>query len=217
MMRKLVFSMMLVVVGLSTASAADIFNNILNNQDYLVPMNSTAGNWQYNAEAFTTPVSTYPLMSTTLVLAASSVGTSTGSFTIELWSDLASAPGSKLADISSGLTISGLGLTSTPTNIKFDMFSPYALVSSTSYWIVVNASGLTGGKQLQVVGTNSAIGVGVTANNNMQQGGSPPFSVNYGNPSHMLMVVVPEPSTYALGFTAMSVMALVARRRKTSA
>lgn len=217
MMRKLVFSMMLVVVGLSTASAADIFNNILNNQDYLVPMNSTLGNWQYNAEAFTTPVSTYPLMSTTLVLAASSVGTSTGSFSIELWSDLASAPGSKLADISSGHTISGLGLTSTPTNIKFDMFSPYALVSSTSYWIVVNASGLTGGKQLQVVGTNSAIGVGVTANNNMQQGGSPPFSVNFGNPSHMLMVVVPEPSTYALGFTAMSVMALVARRRKTSA
>ncbi len=217
MMRKLVFSMMLVVVGLSTASAADIFNNILNNQDYLVPMNSTLGNWQYNAEAFTTPVSTYPLMSTTLVLAASSVGTSTGSFAIELWSDLASAPGNKLADISSGHTISGLGLTSTPTNIKFDMSSPYALVSSTSYWIVVNASGLTGGKQLQVVGTNSAIGVGVTANNNMQQGGSPPFSVNFGNPSHMLMVVVPEPSTYALGFTAMSVMALVARRRKTAA
>lgn len=55
-------------------------------------MNSNgAGVWQYNAEAFTTPVSTYPLMSTTLVLAASSVGTSTGTFTIELWSNSASA------------------------------------------------------------------------------------------------------------------------------
>jgi len=218
MMRKLVFSMMMVVVGLSSAPAADIFNNILAQQDYLVPMNSNgAGVWQYNAEAFTTPVSTYPLMSTTLVLAASSVGSSTGSFTIELWSDSASAPGSKLADISTGNTISGLGLTPTPTNIKFDMASPYALASSTSYWIVVNTSALSGGKQLQVVGTNSANGVGVTANNNMQQGGSPPFTTTFGNPSHMLMVVVPEPSTYALGFTAMSVMALVARRRKTAA
>lgn len=223
MMRKLVTLFAIAVIGLSSASAADLYNNLSETVDYGVPMNSNgSGNWKYNAEAFNTDTLNYNVSGVSLYLALSNIGSTTGTFDVEIWSNdtsgsPANKPGAFVASVASGQLVNQI----TPTGgvVTFTPASWIALTPNQTYWVVLDASNYTGSKQILSAGTSSSAGVGITSNMMLQRDVANTWSQNFPNSgtSHMIMAVaVPEPSTYALGLIATGLVGALARRRKNA-
>lgn len=210
----------LMVIGLCTiqkSQAVDVFNNLSQNYDVSVAMDANAGgNWPYNAEAFVPTVGNDQLASATLVLYLNAIGSTTGTYSVEVWSNSSSAPGTKLFDIATGQTVAGL--TTTPTQVTYTPASPIQLTAGTTYWLVLDASAYTGTKSIQSVGTNSTSGVGITGTYMSQKDVSNVWGANFGN-SHMNAAInaVPEPSTYALIALSVSMLAFTRKQRRAKA
>lgn len=221
-MRKLVFLFAIAVIGLSSAPAADIYNNLTETVDQGVPMNANgAGNWRFNAEAFNTDSLNFNIQSVTLKLALGAFGTTTGTFDVSIWSNdttgsPANRPGSLVANVATGQSASQIA----PTG-GFLTFTPASLIQlnpNQTYWVVLDASNYTGGRQIFSGGTTSSAGSGVTSNMMLQKDVNNTWSQNFpaSGTSHMVMsVTVPEPSTYALGLIATGLVGALSRRRMT--
>lgn len=226
MFRKTFFTLALLVAGIPSVRAMDLFNNLTESADQGVTMSGNgSGNWKFNAEAFTTtPYYAKNLVSSvTLYLALNSFGSTGGTFDVAIYSNdtsgsPANKPGTLVANVATGQTASQI----IPTSGAFVTFTPASVISlsdNTTYWVVLDASNYTGSKQIISAGTDSSAGLGVTTNNMLQKDNVGTWSDNFppGGPSHMIMKVVPEPSTYALGGIATSTLGLMARRRRKSA
>lgn len=208
----------LMVLGLgSTAQktqAVDVFNNLSQSYDVSVSMNANAGgNWPYNAEAFVPTVGNDILVDATLVLYLNAIGTTTGTYGVEIWSNTGAVPDTKLFDVASGQSVAGL--TTSPTQVTFTPVSPIQLTAGTTYWLVLNTSNYTGTKAIQSVGTNSGSGVGITSSFMSQKDVSNVWGANFGS-SHMSASInaVPEPSTWALAALATGTLAFARNRRR---
>ena len=221
MMRKLVTLFAIAVIGLSSASAADIYNNLSETADQGVAMNSNGnGNWRFNAEAFNTDTLNFNISSVTLQLGLSAFGSTTGTFDIGIWSnDTTGSPANKpltlVSNVATGQTVSQI----TGGAVTFTPASLITLSPNTTYWVVLDASNYTGTKQIISAGTTSSGGTGVTSNMMLQRDIANTWSQNFPNTgtSHMIMAVtVPEPSTYALGLVATGLVGALARRRKSA-
>ena len=207
----------LMVLGLCGAAqnsrAVDVFNNLSQNYDVSVTMNANgSGNWSYNAEAFVMSGGNDQLVSATVVLYLNAIGSTTGTYNVEVWSNTGSTPDTKVADIAAGQTVAGLS--TTPTQVTFTAASPIQLTAGNTYWLVLDAGSYTGSKAIQAVGTNSSSGVGITSTYMSQKDVSNVWGTNFGS-SHMSASInaVPEPSTWALAALATGTLAFARRRR----
>jgi hypothetical protein len=218
-LRGLATLIMIGSIGLCSVSQASvIFDNLSENLDQGVSMNANGGaNWSLNAEAFLVPITgNSQLSDVTLSLALASVGSTTGTYSIEIWSNSGiNQPNIKMFDVATSQTVAGLS--TTPSQKVFTPTSTITLTNGTTYWLVLNATTYTGSKQIQSLGTDSSAGTGVSATNFMNQRDAQNlWGTNFGA-SHMSMKIttVPEPSTYALAALGSGTMWVVRRRRQS--
>lgn len=218
-LRSLATLLMIGSIGLcSVSQAAVIYDNLTESLDQNVFMNANGGaNWSLNAEAFLMPAIGNPQLSdVTLSMALSATGSTTGTYSVEIWSNSgANQPNLKLFDVATSQTV--VGLSGNPIQKVFTPASTITLTNGTSYWLVLNATTYTGSKQIQSLGTDSSGGTGVSATTFMNQRDSQNlWGTNFGT-SHLSMKIttVPEPSTYALAALASGTMWVVRRRRQS--
>lgn len=224
MFRKTLFTLALLLAGVTSTQAMDLYNNLSENADDTVNMNAT--NWKFNAEAFNSAADTANsvVRSVTLYLSLFPVGVTAGTFDVAIYSNDTSGtvpnqPGVLFANVATNQSASVITNTS-GTFVTFTPGSPISLTANTTYWVVLDATNYTGSKQILSNATYSSSGFRVTTNNMLQKSNAvTSWSDNFpvGGPSHMIMKVVPEPSTYALGGIATSVLGLMTRRRRQSA
>lgn len=223
--QRLVLIFSTIVIGVPSAHAVDLFNNLSQTPSEQVQLTTSAGagNWQYNAEAFTTDSLNLQLTGVTLKLGLGALGSTTGSFDVAIWSNNtsgspANSPGNLVATVATG---TALDVFSSSTGLL--TFTPTSLIQlspNQTYWVVLNASSYTGTRQIVSFGTTSSAGVSVTSNMMLQSLNGIGWSQNSPSTgtSHMLMQVtaVPEPSTYILGCIATGLTGVLIRRRRTS-
>ena len=218
-LRGLATLIMIGSIGLCSVSQASvIYDNLTENLDQQVAMNSNGGaNWSLNAEAFLVPASgTQVLSDVTLTMALASVGSTGGTYSVEIWSNsVGNQPNIKVFDVATLQTVTGL--TTTPAQKIFTPSTTVTLTNGATYWMVLNATTYTGSKQIQSLATDSSGGTGVSATTFMNQRDALNlWGTNFGT-SHMSMKIttVPEPSTYALAALATGTMWVVRRRRQS--
>jgi hypothetical protein len=218
-LRGLATLIMIGSIGLcSVSQAAVIYDNLTENLDQNVLMNSNGGaNWSLNAEAFLMPSTGNPVLSNvTLTMALAATGSTTGTYSVEIWSNSgANQPNIKLFDVATSQTV--VGLSGNPTQKVYTPTSTITLTNGTNYWLVLNATSYTGSKQIQSLATDSSGGTGVSATTYMNQRDAQNlWGTNFGT-SHMSMKIttVPEPSTYALAALGSGTMWVVRRRRQS--
>ena len=218
-LRGLATLIMIGSIGLcSVSQAAVIYDNLTESLDQQVAMNSNGGaNWSLNAEAFLVPASgTHVLSDVTLTMALASVGSTGGTYSVEIWSNSGlNQPNLKLFDVATLQTVTGL--TTTPAQKIFTPSTTVTLTNGATYWMVLNATTYTGSKQIQSLATDSPGGTGVSATTFMNQRDALNlWGTNFGA-SHLSMKIttVPEPSTYALAALATGTMWVVRRRRQS--
>ena len=91
-------------------------------------------------DSFSTGADGFNLTSVELLVAAA--GTPTGSFSVGLYSDASTSPGSLLTTLG---TVSDNVLTSTPSVETFNLTSPYSLAAGTRYWVGLASNDSTAG------------------------------------------------------------------------
>lgn len=172
------------------AKAEVIYNNLsspTNVTDAVGPA------WGPLADSFSTPTSAFELTDVRVLLAGSP---SAGSITVSLLSDTSTSPGAVLETIGS---LSDNSLSSTLTAFDFPL-APYALHSSTRYWIELSANPILGSTAFWSYSLDqNALGVAGEHLANYEGGShwlvfpntSGPYQMELGN-------AVPEPSTSML-------------------
>ena len=218
-LRGLATLIMIGSIGLCSVSQASvIFDNLTESLDKNVFMNANgSGNWSLNAEAFLVPsTGIQQLSDVTLTMALAATGSTTGTYSVEIWSNsVTNQPNIKVFDVATLQTVTGLS--GNPVQKIFTPSTSVTLVNGTTYWLVLNATTYTGSKQIQSLATDSSGGTGVSATTFMnQRDSSTLWGTNFGT-SHLSMKIttVPEPSTYALAALATGTMWVVRRRRQS--
>jgi len=168
-----------------------------------------ASYWRYAAQQFQTHFSNEL---TEVQLQLFRVGSTPGSFNVEVWSNGAgNVPGSLQQTL-----VSGYNFVSVPTSsqaITFEVTS--ALNKFTNYWLVIDAQNVTGGN-LQWALTDNSTGTGVAGrstlrNTDTSTAWETTFPGNYGR---MEIVAVPEQGTLPLAGIGLLGAGWAARRMK---
>jgi len=185
----------------AVASSGPIYNNLSNGSGTGGDINSNT----WYADAFSTDSNTYALQNVTLELKGDSTS---GTFSIWLYSSTSNAPGSPLMTLGNSLSDS---------SISSSGFAPYsyagggyALAANTMYWIVVGGTSLPGfdvAWEGSLSSTITSVGPGATASSS--NGGSSWFAhaLNSDYKPNLMEVdsggaAIPEPGSLLLTLAA---------------
>jgi hypothetical protein len=183
----------------ATSNAAIIYDNINNSDNGFKGV--VSNDWA--AQRFNSDVTNLKLTDATLRLA----GSTAGNFTLSLYSDAASLPGSSLGTLFNGTTSAAGVLIGGDSSVHFGGLSQ-TMSPNTNYWLVISVApgdptSLSWGITLDSKGSGSGFQTAAATSTN--QGSTWSF---YGAPLRTQIVAVPVPEPATLLLAVLSLVAL---------